>query len=244
MCSFFSLVTSPDLFPNKKFYLNWEFRRDNPFENPDSHSIICRTFSLPEDRSNKYEYNPLTGKFKADGINADVDDSLQVESWCKVLDFKTVNPYLIVKPVVNVATLPEVIEITKEHLKLLEDWKKAYTAFCSSLEFAATSDAVFSKTFRLVQDSKKDSRWCTVWNLIQETVSEEVNYSARHLPDVLRSAFLRAKYFYCTSFFDIEYGYNFSPVVKLWEAGLFTYFDGRVWRIYSGKNTKLLYKQR
>jgi hypothetical protein len=46
---------------------------------------------------------------------------------------------------------------------------------------------------------------------------------------------------YVSSFFDIEYKYDFSPAVKLWERGLVASYDGTTWRLHTGKNAKIVY---
>jgi hypothetical protein len=45
---------------------------------------------------------------------------------------------------------------------------------------------------------------------------------------------------YTSSFFDIEYKYDFSSCVKLWESGLVPSFDRKLWRLYGYKGKTLL----
>jgi len=47
---------------------------------------------------------------------------------------------------------------------------------------------------------------------------------------------------YFSSFFAINYKYNFSSVANLWNAGLVPSFDGKVWRLHSGKDAKIIYE--
>ena len=47
---------------------------------------------------------------------------------------------------------------------------------------------------------------------------------------------------YISSFFDIKYEYDFSPAIKLWEAGLVPLFDGTTWRLYTGKDARVVYE--
>ena len=47
---------------------------------------------------------------------------------------------------------------------------------------------------------------------------------------------------YVSSFFEIEYRYDFSSVVKLWEMGLIPSFDGKNWRLHVGKDVKVVFE--
>jgi len=47
---------------------------------------------------------------------------------------------------------------------------------------------------------------------------------------------------YSSSFFAINYEYDFSSAVKLWESGLVPSFDGKTWRLHSGTNADIVYE--
>ena len=188
MCKFFSFVTNPVDNPGWYYYFDWQYRKANlDDEGVDSHSHICAHFNLDEDRCNKYEFNPLTNKFEIDMINSERNDSEAAEKWVKRLDFKTVIEPLIVKPIVHPFELPEVTEVTAEHIQWLREWAS-------------------------VRDSVMDSVWASVAS-------------------------------YVSTFFAIDYEYDFSSAVKLWEAGLVPSFDGRTWRLHTGKNAKIVYEE-
>ena len=121
MCDFFSIVTMPDARPGERFYFDWMNRVERNHEDCDSHSTICKRFSLDEDKSNKYEYNPLTKVLTVDQINNRVDDRLQVEAWCEQLDWKRIVAPLIVKPIVHPLEI-EAGEVTDEVIDLLKQW--------------------------------------------------------------------------------------------------------------------------
>ena len=124
MCKFFSLVSDGN---GKIMYFDWEIRKkilakELNYEH-DSHTSIADYFGYKaekEDTLNKYEYNPLTKEFKIDQLNT-VDDSLKVKEFCLNLDFKTIVPQLIIKPIVNPLSIT-VNKITIEDLKLLKQW--------------------------------------------------------------------------------------------------------------------------
>jgi len=123
MCNFFSFITDPVNHPAEYYYFDWEYRKANMHENGlDSHSHICAHFGLDEDICNKYEFNPLIGKFIVDQINSDRDDSVAAGKWVNRLDFKTVVEPLIIKPIVNPLKLPAVTEVTDEHRQWLHEW--------------------------------------------------------------------------------------------------------------------------
>src|SRR5574343_201096 len=123
MCKFFSFVTDPVNHPAEYYYLDWEYRKENPeADDADSHSHICKEFNLREDVCNKYEFNPLTKAFTIDQINSKRDDSEAAKKWANRLNFKEIAEPLIIKPIVNPLELPEVTEVTAEHIQWLKEW--------------------------------------------------------------------------------------------------------------------------
>src|SRR4030065_388622 len=189
MCQFFSLVTHPST--QKIMFCNWEdhklfLKGELEIESPDSHSSIAKLHGYKgkaEDKLNKYEYNPLTKVFTVDQINNEIDDSAEVEAYCRRLDFKKIVEPLIIKPIIHPfrdVKPPEVI--TAEHLELLRQW-----------------------------------------NSVGSSVSSSV----------------RA---YISSFFDLLEFEKYKCLVTLWEQGLVPSFDGKVWRLYGGKDAKILWE--
>ena len=47
---------------------------------------------------------------------------------------------------------------------------------------------------------------------------------------------------YALSFFAIDFEHDFSSAVKLWESGLVPSFEGKTWRLHSGKNADIVYE--
>jgi hypothetical protein len=47
---------------------------------------------------------------------------------------------------------------------------------------------------------------------------------------------------YVSSFFNIQFEYNYSSLIKLWELGLIPSFDKKIWRIHGKPNAKILWK--
>ena len=225
MCKFFSFVTDPINHPAEYYYFDWDYRKAHlDDDGADSHSHICAHFKLDEDTCNKYEFNPLTGKFKVDQINSKRDDSEVAEKWANRLDFKTVIEPLVIKPIVNPFELPEVAEVTAEHLQWLSEW-------------ASAGDSIWASVWALVGASAGDSIWASVrasvWDSVWDSIWASVGDSIW--------ASVRA---YISTFFAIEYQGDFSSAVKLWESGLVPSFDGKVWRLHTGIDAHVVYEER
>jgi hypothetical protein len=223
MCNFFSFVTDPVNHPAEYYYFDWEYRKANlTADDADSHSHICKEFNLCEDVCNKYEFYPLTKRFVIDQINSDRDDSEAAKKWANRLDFKTVVEPLIIKPIVNPLELPKVSEPTNEQIGWLKEWTSVWASVWSSVWAsirASVGDSVRSSVWASVGDSIRASVGDSVWNSVWDSV-----------------------WAYCSSFISIEYERDYSSAVKLWEVGLVPSFDGKVWRLHSGKSADIVYE--
>ena len=241
MCQFFSFVTDPVHHPAEYYYFDWEYRKANlEADDADSHSHICKEFNLCEDVCNKYEFNPLTKRFVIDQINSDRDDSEVAEKWVKRLDFKTVVEPLIVKPIVKPFELPAVERVTDEQIDWLKSWASVW---------GAALGPTWAPTWDSVWESVLDSVWESVGDLVGALVRASVGASVRASvwPSVwssTRESVGASVGAYISTFFAIEYQHDFSSAVKLWEAGLVPAFDGKVWRLHTGKNAKIVYEER
>ena len=217
MCKFFSLVTEPE-HGGQRFYFDWEYRKAHlSDDNADSHSHICEVNGLDEDKCNKYEYNPLTRQFVVDVTNSATDDRVQVEEWLHNLDFKKIVEPLIIKQIINPFNLPKV-EVTKQHIRWLKDWDSVRASVRASV-WTCVWDSVGASVRASVWDSVRASVWTSVWDSVGASVLA-----------------------YASTFFAIQYKYDFSPCVKLWEAGLLASFDGTTWRLHSGEKAEVVYE--
>jgi len=213
MCQFFSFCTDEY---GKKYYFDWEHRKKHLKDDPcpsDSHTGIAKEFNKIEDKLNKFEYNPLTKKFIVDQINC-VDNRIQAETWVKKLDFGLIVPQLIIKPIVNPLLLSKVTKVTKEQIKLLKNWD-------------SVRDSVRDSVLDSIRDSVRDSIRDSVWDSVRDSVLDSVWDSV---------------YAYMSSFFDIKYKCDFSSAIQLWESGLIPSFDGKTWRLRSGKKADIIYE--
>jgi hypothetical protein len=235
MCKFFSFVTVPS--ENKKLYLNWEQRKKMRLTSGcDSHSKILLHYDIKTDLFNAYEYNPLTKVLAIDCINTK-DDTEDVKQWLNTLDFKTIVEPLIVKPILNPLSLPVKI-VTESDIQLLKKWSSVYdSADVSARSFAW--DSIWSSVWSSVGVSVGsllwsyvlDSAWDFVWNPVKVSVGAHV-----------RSSVFSSVRAYCSSFFDAKYEYDFLSCNELWNSGLVPSFDGKIWRLHSGKRAKIVFE--
>ena len=239
MCNFFSFVTDPINHPAEYYYFDWEYRKANlTADDADSHSHICREFNLHEDTCNKYEFNPLTKAFEIDQINSKRDDSEAAEKWANRLDFKEIVEPLIVKPIVNPLKLPKVEKPTDEQIGWLKEWISVWDS---------VRDSVGDSVVDPVLDSVADSAWASVgdsvWDSVRDSVGDSVvDQVLDSFVDSVRDSVWASVWAYISSFISIEYKFDFSSAVKLWESGLVPSFDGTTWRLHSGEKADIVYE--
>ena len=123
MCDFFSFRSDG---AGKFYYLNSEQRKEvlKKRENPDSHTYIAEYYGFKgkdEDMLNAYEYNPLIKNFKIDRM-LNKDDSNAAREWVESLNFKTIVPELIIKPIINPLLIKRTNEVTEHEIELLKEW--------------------------------------------------------------------------------------------------------------------------
>jgi len=267
MCQFFSFVTDPINHPAEYYFFDWEYRKaDLDDDGVDSHSHICAYYKLNEDKCNKYEYNPLTKRFEIDQINSERDDSKAAEKWAQRLDFKTIIEPLIIKPIVNPFELPAVEHVTDEQIDWLKSWASVRVSVWNSVR-ASVRDLVLASVRDLVGASVRASVRVSVWNSVRASVRASVGNSVWNsvgnsvwdsvgasvgdsvwdsvgasVWDSVWNSVEASVGAYVSSFFAINYKYNFSSVANLWNAGLVPSFDGETWRLHSGKDAKIIYE--
>jgi len=259
MCNFFSFVTDPVNHPAEYYYFDWKYRKAHLNDDGvDSHSHICARFKLDEDVCNKYEFNPLTKAFTVDQINSKRDDSEAAEKWANRLDFKTIVEPLIVKPIVNPFELPKVEQVTDEQVAWLREWDSVWDAAWASVRASIEASVGYSvgdlvwasvraSVRGLVRASIEASVGYSVRDLVWASVRDLVGYSVRASIEASVGASVgdavgTSVGAYFSSFFAINYKYNFSSVANLWNAGLVPSFDGETWRLHSSENADVVYE--
>jgi hypothetical protein len=238
MCKLFSFCTYPAK-GLEKYYFDWEYRKQNlDDDGVDSHSHICHFYNLPEDKCNKYEYNPLTGDFEIDMLNDPEENTERIETWVRGLDFKKIAEPLIVKPIINPFELPKVEQITAEHIQLLSDWSSVWDSVGASV-WVSVGDLVRDSVVGSVGASVRHLVWDLVRDLVWDSVGDLVWDSVE---DLVWDSVGDLVWAYTSSFINTDYRYDFTPAIKLWEAGLVPSFDGTTWRLHSGVKAEVVYE--
>jgi hypothetical protein len=213
----------------------------------DSHTaILTRAKVAPEkqDGWSFYEYNPLT---KVLGVDRAVDghDIEAARNWVEARDWKAIVEPLVVKPIIN-PFAKRAPKITQEHIKALKQWASVGASVRASVwdsvgasVRASVWDSVGASVWASVGASVGDSVWASVgasvWDSVWASVGASVGASVwDSVWDSVRG--------YISSFFAIKYAHDFSSVVRLWEAGLVSSYDGKTWRLHGGKDAKALYE--
>jgi len=274
MCQFFSFVSDGK---TKYMYFDHELREKclsgKLNYDPDSHTSIADYYGYKgdkEDNLNKYEYNPLTGKFRVDQLNT-VDDSKEAKKFVKSLDFKEIVPRLRVQKIVNPLSLKERKKITAKDLELLKKWASVRDSVGDSVGnsvwysvrdsvrdsvkdsvwdsvWYSVGDSVGDSVWYSVRDSVKDSVWYSVWDSVWYSVGDSVRYSVGHS---VGDSVGDSVWAYTSDFFDIpEYKYikhkkgvnPYQSCIDLYKRGLVPSFDGTKWRLHTGKDAKIIWE--
>jgi hypothetical protein len=148
MCNFFSVDSNGN---GKPLYFDHEIRKkilkkELKYENADSHTSIADFHGFKgkkEDKMNKYEFNPLTKEFVVDQLNNPIDDSKEIEKFCRNLDFKTIVPELIVHEIVNPFKDRNKTKVNKTDLELLRKWILVSASVWASV-WASVRDSVWA----------------------------------------------------------------------------------------------------
>jgi len=237
MCQFFSFVG--DGYGNY-LYSDWNTRKKNPEHYNDSHTTILTRNKVPphlQDRWSKYEYNPLTKEFTVDqGVEG--HDHEAAENWVQHLNFKTVVEPLVIKKIRNPLT-GKAKKVTEKEIALIDEWIQLVGSVRDSVWYSVR-DSVWGSVGASVGDSVEASVWDSVWNSVWTSVWGSVGASV--WGSVVDSVWDSVKA-YISSFFKIKYEHDLSSVIKLWNSGFVTSFDGKKWRLHSGKKAEVVYEK-
>ena len=87
-------------------------------------------------------------------------------------------------------------------------------------------------------------QWLSEWASVRDSVRDSVRASVRaSVWNTVRASVWDTVYAYLSSFFAVEYEHDFSCAIKLWEAGLVPSFDGKTWRLHTGKDAHVIYEE-
>jgi len=240
MCKFFSCVSDGK---GMIYYFDWEMRKKiidgklNDNYECDSHSSICNHFKLNCDKVNKYEYNPLLKEFKIDQIN-NKDDSKMVEKKLRKLDFKNIVPQLKIKEIIHPFKLKKQ-KPKRGAILALKQWSSVGASVVDSV--GASVGASVGDSVRLSVDA---SVWDSVWSSVVDSVGASVWPSAAASVGAYTSSFvdLERNQWKYTENIKTKDKNPFSPCIKLWEHGLVPSFDGKIWRLHSGKDADVVFE--
>lgn len=228
MSDFFSFVTDGE---GNLYYFNSKERKEmiknNRGDYIDSYSVISSDKNLDPDKVNKYEYNPLTKTFIVVQINTTKDTEV-AEKKVRKLNFKTIVPELVIKPIVHPFKDRDCTKVTKSDIKLLSKWERVRSNIWDSVD-----DSVDDS------DRVRDIVGLNVRASVGTSVGDSAGDSVRESVDFSTWDSVRA---YISSFFSIKFKFDFSPCVKLWEKGLVPSFDGKTWRLHGGKDARVLFE--
>jgi hypothetical protein len=230
MCQFFSFIDDGRRYLYADATKRRELLKSNPHTlEPDSHASVAVMFDVDEDKCDKYEYNPLTGVFGVDHLNRKRPRPESAEKWARELDFSSIVPELVLKPIVNSLEIKRGAP-SPDEIKLLRQWGSVRDSVWDSLGasvWASVGDSVWTSVWNSVRDSVWDSVWNSVWKSVRDSVWDSV----------------RA---YAGSFFRLEKWADGCPcrcLADLWEAGLVPSFDGDTWRLHAGPNADVVYEE-
>ena len=220
MCNFFSFVTDEK---GNKYYFDWEQRQKHITEGKssselDSHSYIA----------NYYNFKDTTSQF-----------SKKQEKCLNKYEYN-----------------PLTKEFTKDYIGKFDDSKEA-EEWVKSVDFKTIIKPLIIKPFfNPLTDrnpktvTKKDKELLEQWASVRASVGYSVwdsvwdsvrNSLGSSVWDSVRNSVGDSIWAYTSSHFDIEFDYDFSPVVKLWERGYVPSFDGKAWRLHKGPDAKIVY---
>ena len=242
MCKFFSFVG--DGYGNFRFS-DWATRKSllGTDGNPDSHTFILRGVApKQQDRWSRYEFNPLTGVFTVDqGVEG--HDHGAAEKWVRSRDWSTIVEPLIIKPIVHpFKDRQPPKRITKAHIALVKEWASVRASVWDSVRSSVRSSAgasVWASVWASAGASVRSSVWDSVWASVRSSVRSSAGASVR---SSVWDSVWDSVWAYNSSFFDIDYGYDYSNLNKLWNLGLVPSFDGKTWRLHGGPEGEVLWK--
>lgn len=254
MCNFFSLISDGT---GRPYYFNHEIRKQilagKLNYELDSHTSIAHYHGFKgaqEDQMNKYEYNPLMKEFLIDQINTE-DDSKQIKKFCHQLNFKTIVPALIIKPIIHPFRDRCCLSATEKDIRLLEKWKSVGESVGDSVGKSvgeSMGNSVGYSVKESVEYSVGNSVGYSVWKSIGKSMRVSVRKSRGNSVQnsVWKSvgeSVMDTVQVYISSFFDISELKKYQPAVILWEKGLVPSYDGKTWRLHGSPNGKILWEE-
>jgi len=226
----------------------------------DSHEDIRDEFNIPDDKNHiPIEITPKNRNYiKPDKWELKFDDN--IPTWWKLsherVSYSTQKEwYNQVKKIVdgkklenilNPFDLPKVKKPNKEHIRLLREWDSMRRTMMYSVR-----DSVWDSALDSVGDSVRSFLMDSVWNSLIHTMRDSF---CGYVKNSVKNSVWDSAWGYFGSFFNIKRekwkhtekiktkGYPFQTVVDLWKMGLVPSFDGKIWRLHSGKKAEVVFE--
>ena len=233
MCEFFSLLSDGK---GKIYFFDSEMRKkiidgETEYETTESHTSIAHYYRFvgeQEDKLNKWEYDVFTRKLTLDSKGTKLDKD-EVLKQCRALDFKTIVPELIIKPIIHPFVDKKCTAIIPEDIELLTQWN-------------SVRDSVEGSIWDSIGDFVGNPVREYVWGSVGSSVWDSDESSIWAIGDPVRGSIWSSIWAYVSSFFSIQYEHDFSSCIKLWEKGLIPSFDGSVWRLHGYPEGKIIWE--
>jgi len=245
MCEFFSFLSDGK---GSYIYADDKTRKDNPGIQHDSYTWLSQHFLGKksyklEDLYNKYEYNPLTKELRLYNRGQKCEDDFDsTEKWCNELNFKRIIPELNIKKIKNplvgkpktptkndISNLMKWIEISNKYIVYDSVCNSVWKSVCNSfMDIVCNSvcNRAGDNVWKIVRNSVRNNVGDNVWNSVCNNVWNSVGNTV---------------YNYIASLINIEYDFDIKPGNKLWNKGFVPSFDGKIWRLHSGKDATIVY---
>jgi len=158
----------------------------------------------------------------------------------EILDLDTLFGWKYSEVVNPINPLRRKVKPTKRDIEILKEW-------------ASVWDSVWASVEASVWDSVGDSVWASVWASVRASVGDSVGASVRaSVGDSVGASVRDSVGAYIGSLFPNikkweyikhESGvYPYQAAVDLWKRGLVASFDGKIWRLLSGKKADIVFE--
>ena len=210
---------------------------------------MCNFFSLVSDGNGKIMYfdwelrqRCLSGDLKKLSYNPDSHTSIADYFGYKGKDEDKLNKY---------EYNPMTKKFVVDQINTTDD-RKEVKELCKKLIFKTIIPQLIIKPiinpFNLKpqevtqQDIDNLHKWASVWASVGDSVWDSVGDSVRDsVWASVRDSVWASVWAYTSSFIDIEYKYDFTPCIELWERGFVPSFYGKTWILHNANG--IVYKE-
>jgi len=161
----------------------------------------------------KISGNEWKSRYQALKIIEEIQDLNSLFGWNYEEAINPVNPFLIEPPTIQ-----------EKHLISLKNWISVRKSVWTSVR-GLVLESVWDSVCDSDRDSAVDSIWDATWDATWA-------YIGSFFPNIKRWEYIKH-----------EKGvYPFQPAVDLWKQGIVPSFDGKVWRLHTGEEAKIVWE--